>query len=78
VEGGRESGQADGAPLPSEDKADVAAVKQQYGKKSGGGKKRSKAGKPAADVACLSLCSAHSPPKRAPPPGVWQLWVASR
>jgi hypothetical protein len=43
-----------------EDEADVAVVKQRYGKKSSGGKKRSKAGKPAADAAHSSLCWYHA------------------
>jgi hypothetical protein len=47
-------------PCSSEDVADIAAVKQRYSKKSSGGKKRSKAGKPAADAARSSLCWYHA------------------
>jgi hypothetical protein len=47
-------------PCSSEDEADVAAVKQRHSKKSGGGKKKGKAGKPAADAARSSLCWYHA------------------
>jgi hypothetical protein len=47
-------------PCSSEDEADVAAVKQRYSKKSGGGKKKGKAGKPAAGAARSSLCWYHA------------------